>query len=157
MKLRPPAGLQNFAISLPTSLPFERQIDQALNNVAAKIEGNPITTKLMQIHAQLPVVEEVDLNTPLGRIRLPEISAPAPMPPALNSRRKEAMKAAIGSDISSVVGVIPVVGDVVSDVVEDVFGEKIRNSLNKAELDRYMKYDKMGPSTLAMARAFTKR
>lgn len=156
MRIKPPEFLQKSLVQVPSKLPGEDRLDQGLNMIADKLENNPIHTGLMQLHARLPVLEEVDMNTPLGQVRLPEVSAPEPNFPVLDSRKMEAMKAAIGTDISSVIGIIPAIGDVVSDIVEDVFGEKIRKTLTPGELTTYMKFDKLGPSTYAMARTFAK-
>lgn len=150
-------GANRIARQFLAELPFERQVDAALDNAEAKIAGHPVTKRLQEFHARLPAIPARDIPTPLGTVRIPEVKPPGPTPPKIDSRRREAMKAAIAIDVSSVVGVIPIVGDAVADVVEDVYAAKLRESLTTEEMDKYIKYDKLGPSTLALARTFAGR
>ena len=152
-----PRMIERRLSALPAKIPFESKVDRVLDRVAQVIAGNPISSTINRVFSMVPRVSEVDMPTPLGRIRLPEISVPMIAPPDLNENRREALKAAIGVDVSSLVGVIPVVVDIASDVIEDVFGENIKRSLSSQELSTYMRYDKLGPSTYAMMRTFARR
>ena len=142
---------------VPSKLPLEDTVDRGLDRVAKAIARNPITEVLSGIHTMLPSLPEVPTSTPLGEIHLPEVSAPIPYPPQVDARRREAIKAAVGTDLSSVIGIIPWVGDVASDIIEDIFGAKIKRTLTPGEYNTYLKYDKLGPSTYAMLRTFTRR
>ena len=100
------------------------------------------------------------LPTPFGRVELPGIREILPefppKPPEMDERRSKAMQHAVAIDISSIIGWIPVVGDVVADIVEDLHGAELRKTLTKEEMELYTKYDKVSPSTIALARAFIK-
>ena len=153
IRLKP---LERVLGKLPAKLPFEGTIDSALDKVGQKIENSTLRKKLERVHEKLPIVPGINMNTPFGGVKLPELSLPKPSLPQMDDRRKEAMKAAAVIDASFLVSLIPVVGDAVADNIEDTYGEKIRETLNGDELTTYMKYDRMGPSVLAMWRALTK-
>lgn len=157
MEIRLPQGIQDLLRRLPTELPLESTIDRALDELERRVAALPTTRILENLHSKLPVIPEVEVGTPLGMIKTPEISLPVPALPKIDDRRRTAVKAAIATDLSAVIGMIPVVGDVVADVVEDIYGARIRKVLTKEEMDTYMKYDKLGPSTYAMLRAFIRR
>ena len=63
------------------------------------------------------------------------------------------MKAAIGVDASQVIALIPAVGDVVADVIEDTHTDRLKESLTADEYNRYLKWDKSYPSSIALLRA----
>ena len=157
MELKPPGIIENILGRIPSSLPFEKTIDSALNNAEEKIASSPITKTAQNIHSKIPLLTEFNFPTPLGRIRVPEISVPEPTTPKLTENRREALKYAVGIDISSAIGYIPVVGDIIADVVEDVYGARLRKVLTPEEMDTYSKFDKLGPSTLAVLRMAIKK
>jgi len=139
---------------LLSKLPLEEQVDAILDSAARNAAAHPLVRRLAEIHSRLPALPERDMPTPFGAVRIPEIRVPEPLPPQMDERRREVVKAAAATDLSSIVGVIPVLGDAVADVVEDVFAAKIRDTLTKEEMDLYVRYDKLGPSTLAAIRTF---
>ena len=140
-----------------TKLPFEDKIDAVLNRVAQVVNDSPPTKLLQRLHEKAPRLPTVIIPTPLGTVGLPELSLPVPMLPQFGERRIKALKAAIGSDIGSLMGLIPVIGDAAGDVVEDIYAAEIRGNLSAAEFEEYKKWDKIGPSTTAMLRTFTKQ
>ena len=137
-----------------SKLPLEDQVDAALNSLAERVAGSPLVKRLEDIHGRLPVIPERSLPTPFGTVRTPEIKPPEPVPPKIDGRRREAMKAAIAIDLSFIVAVVPVVGDAASDVVGDIYTEKLKRVLTAEEFDLYIKYDRVGPSSIALARTF---
>lgn len=153
-ELRPPEFLRKIMTSIPDKFPLEDHIDVVIDRVGEHIKSSRPVQFMNSIQERLPFIPEQKLNTPFGSIITPEFSAPKIVPEGLDSRRKEALKTAIAIDISSAVGMIPVVGDVLSDIVEDTYGAKLRDTLTPDELDLYTKYDKLGPSTLGVVRAF---
>lgn len=155
-EINPPAFLRKLMTSIPDKFPLEGQIDRVIDSMGERIKTCKPVQVIEAIQERLPIIPEQDMNTPFGRIRLPELSVPKILPDVMDSRRKEALKAAIAIDLSSAVGMIPVVGDVASDVVEDTYGAKLRETLTPEEQLLYKKYDKIGPSTLGLLRAFAK-
>jgi hypothetical protein len=142
---------------LPAKLPFEDSLDKLLNNLAKKAYDNPAVLKLKQVQEQMPYVAETEFPTPFGTIKTPELGLPKVVPPEIDERRREAVKSAIAVDLSGIAALIPAVGDVIADVIEDTYGAKIKDTLTPEEFNLYTKYDKVGPSTLAMLRALLKR
>ena len=137
-------------------LPFEETVAGVVDKVLDAVEGNPISRALSRLHSKVPSIPAVRIPTPLGDVALPPIALPEPRAPSLNPRRREALKAALGSDLSGFIGLVPGVGDAVADTIEDIFGAKLRNTLTGPEMDEYMRQDKIGPSTLAAIRTFMK-
>lgn len=139
---------------------FEKALDNALDAATGRVntfvEKSPLATQYERFRERAPSIRERRFDTPLGRVITPEVSLPKLGHVELKPERREALKAAIAIDISSVIGIIPVVGDILADVVEDVYGGKLRDSLTKEEMDMYTKYDKAGPSTLAIMRTFVR-
>lgn len=135
-------------------LPFEDRVASGLNRVARAINESPPTRLLTKIQEKAPRLPELIVPTPLGTVGLPEISLPTPGLPQFNERKRKALKAAIGSDLGSLIGLIPVIGDAAGDLVEDMYGAEIRGNLTEGEYEQYKKWDKIGPSTMAMIRTF---
>lgn len=145
-------------IKLPATLPFEGAVDRALNSLAQKIEQSPSTQTLRKIHEKLPYLSEAKVGTPLGDIKLPSLEPPFLEPPRIDDRRREALKAAIGQDLSYFPGLIPVVGDIVADGMEDIFGAKIYETLTPEEFREFQSWDKKSPlSSIAMIQTFIRR
>lgn len=158
-------GNNGRAIPLPAKLELSgnplAQVDKTIGNLVDSltervntfIEQSPIARRYETLRHQAPYLPERDMDTPFGYIRTPELSLPELGKVTLSPEHREAFKAAVAIDISFVIGVIPVVGDILADVVEDTYGSKLRNSLTTSEMGWYTKYDKAGPSTLAVVRA----
>jgi len=156
-EIRPPRVVERLLRQIPNRLPLEETLDRALDSLEERVAEHPITKKLEELHSRLPVSPPIDLVTPLGTVKLPELSFPKPVPPKIDTRKREAVKAAIGQDLSYVPGLLPVVGDVLADAISDIFGAKIYETLTKEEFREFQKYDKISPlSTVAMLRVFTK-
>ncbi len=153
-ELRPPSFVRRIMTVIPPKFPFEDRIDSVIDSAGDHIRNSRPVQKIEAWQDRLPVISEQVMNTPLGRIKLPELSMPRILPDAMDSRRKEALKAALAIDLSSLIGVVPVVGDVASDIIEDTYGANLRSSLTSQEMDLYTKYDKLGPSTFGLLRAF---
>lgn len=103
-----------------------------------------------------PTLPEMTIPTPFGRVSLPEHKIEWPRLPAIEEKSTRAMKHAIGIDLSMIPGLLPVVGDVVADVVEDLHAAELRKILSPKQYDEFLKQDKIGPATIAMARTLTK-
>jgi hypothetical protein len=98
--------------------------------------------------------EEIPIPTPFGQVELPKPKLPKLKPPEMDERRGKAMAHSVAIDISSIIGWIPIIGDIVADVVEDLHGAELRKLLTPAEMEKYVKEDKVAPSTIAMLRTF---
>jgi len=103
-----------------------------------------------------PTLPETRVPTPFGVVHLPEKKIEPPKLPAFDGKSLEAMKHAIGIDLSMIPGTIPFVGDIVADVVEDLHGAELRKILTSKQYDEFLKQDKVAPATIAMARTLTK-
>lgn len=139
------------------SRPLEMAVDgilEATNQIGNAVARSPAGRLYQRVRERAPRLPETQVRTPFGPARLPEVGLPDFQELAMDQRRRDSMKAALATDVSSLVGIIPVLGDIVADVVEDTYAETIRRSLTPAELDTYMKFDKLGPSSLAMARTW---
>lgn len=128
-----------------------------VNNLMAKAADSPIGRGINNASKHLPYLRERPFATPFGRVKLPEVKLPELHEIELDARKREALKAAVGIDASMVIAIVPIVGDVIADIVEDVHQEAVRDTLNSEEMRAYTRYDKLGPSTLAMARTFMRQ
>ena len=106
------------------------------------------------VRVAIPAVEETRLDTPFGTVRAPEIGLPDLKRLTLDPRKRDAVKAAIAIDASGVVGLIPGIGDIAADVAEDTYGARLRQILTPQEMNQYTRFDKLGPSTVAVVRTF---
>lgn len=106
------------------------------------------------VQRSLPSLREINLPTPLGSVTTPEIGLPEISVLALDTRKREALKATLAIDFSGAIALFPGVGDAIADVIEDTYGAKLRGILTDREMGDYTKFDKLGPSTVALARVF---
>lgn len=127
------------------------QANRAFNGLADSRAG----TALSSVRNKLPSIQELNIPTPFGRIKTPEFSLPDIRSVQLDQRKRDAIKAAVGSDLAQIIALIPGVGDIAADIIEDTFGEKIRESMTPEQYANYMRHDKLGPSTVAVIRTFT--
>ena len=142
--------------SILSKLPFEAQLDRALDSIGKTIRENPVVKKVDEIQDRLPKIREVSIPTPLGKVKLVGGIDPWPRltPPKMDARRKEAIKASIGVDLASLFGIIPGWGDYIEEELSDIYMHKLRNTLTPKELDLFQKYDKLNPiDTIACIRA----
>ena len=149
-EIRLPQGLHQALSKVPDRLPFEDTVDRALDSLAARLEGNRVTKKLREIHANLPTAPEIELPGPFGVLKAPPLELPAPPPPKIDRRAKDTVKAALLDDISGVIEKIPVVGavaGVLSDSLEDTAMARIHDLLTPEEYARFKKKDKLSPLT----------
>jgi len=156
-----PEGIKRLLEGVPQGLPFEKTIDRGLNRLADTINASRLTKKLRGIHSQLPSLPEQRIATPLGEFKLPPVGLPVPGAPEVDNRKRQAIKAALGDDISGLIEKIPVVGAVVaplSDFLEDTAMAKVNEALTHEEYETFKKYDKISPlTTLAMLQTFLRR
>jgi len=96
---------------------------------------------------------EVKVPTPFGVVEVP-LEPPIPLPPQIDERRARALLHVLGKDLSAVFAAIPVVGDIIADVLQDLHGAEVRKLLTEEELRYYVRYDKVGPSLVAILRAY---
>lgn len=98
--------------------------------------------------------KEITMPTPFGFVHLPKVKIPKLKEPEIDERRGKALAHTVAIDISGIVGWIPIVGDIVADVVEDLHGAELRKLLTPAEMNKYVKEDKVAPSSIALVRTF---
>jgi len=98
--------------------------------------------------------KEIEMPTPFGLVHIPHPKLPKLGSPEIDERRGKAMAHTVAIDISGIIGWIPIVGDVVADVIEDLHGAELRKLLTPTEMNKYVKEDKVAPSTIAMIRTF---
>lgn len=126
----------------------------AVNGLMNRVSESPVGRGINNASEHLPYLRERPFVTPFGRVKLPEVKLPELRDVELDERKREALKATVGIDVAQVFGIVPVVGDLVADVVEDTHAEMLKNTLDESEFRAYTRYDKLGPSVLAMARTF---
>ncbi len=133
---------------------LDRVIDFSIESVNKVLEG-PGMEVFNVLRERGPQIPALDLPTPFGGVRTGALGLPEIQAIKLDPRKREAFKATIAIDLSSLIGLVPLIGDVIADVTEDTFGAKLRDLLSTEEMNFYTEFDKTGPSTLALARAFT--
>jgi hypothetical protein len=145
------------ALQKPTE-PLEMLVDKTTTALVDMLENvlinNQFSEGYRQVREAIPGIDALDLPTPLGEIRTPKLELPELELLTLSEQRREAIRLAVAIDLSSAVGVVPGLGDIVADIVEDTYGAQLRATLTPGEFARYMKFDKLGPSTIAILRAF---
>lgn len=142
---------------LPTKLPLEPVAARITDGICSIMRREPITNGINKIIEQIPIIPEKQYPTPFGTYKTPEFSIPELKLPTMDDRRREALKAAVIDDLSSLVEKIPVVGlaaGPISDAIEDTAMAKIHDTLTPKEYTWFLNYDKISPiTTLAMLRA----
>lgn len=139
------------------SLPLEAVLDRIVDNLTDLLNSaaaRPVADLYNNLRERFPHLKEQSLQTPLGRITTPEIGLPDLQGLTITPRRRDALKATIAIDLSTAIGLIPIIGDVAADIVEDIYGERLKELLTDREFTRYQRFDKLGPSTTALLRAF---
>jgi len=155
---------------LPDRLPLEEQVNDFLNRVSDFLEQLPTTRVAKQVEERLPVIESVEFPTPLGKIKTPRIEFPSFVPPRLDERAKEVVKAAVGDDLAdlaprvltTVAGWVPGIGPIlqgivqavagpIADAVEDTYMAKLRDTMTDEEWRYFREMDKVSPSTTIAA------
>ncbi len=116
-----------------------------------KLPGQEKRTKLFP-----PTLPKTRVPTPFGTVYLPEHKIGLPKMPSLDERTRSAMKHAVAMDLSLIPGLIPWVGDILSETVSDLHTAELRKILTPSQYDRFVKYDKVNPNTIALMRALGK-
>ena len=146
---------------LPAQLPFEDTVDRLLNRAAQAIDESRLGEALRRLDAAAPQLEGFHLPTPLGAIDTPALSLPVPIPPAMDARRREIVKAAAADDLSGLLEKVPWIGIItapLADAVEDIFGAKIEELMTPGERKVFREKDKVSPSTVVSTlQTFAKR
>ena len=146
---------------LPTTLPLENQVDALLNKLATTLEETRFTKMMRDLEARAPVIESIDFPTPFGKVRTPGLTLPVPVPPTMDQRRKEIVKAALADDLAGLVEKIPFVGAFawpIADAVEDTYLVKLQELMTPEEWRTFKEFDKVSPLTVAAAlRTFARR
>lgn len=137
---RPPA--------LPDTLPGEDRLDAALDRLASRLENSALVRRAKEIEDRLPSIESVEFPTPLGTIKTPALEPPTLVPPQIDERRREVLKAAALDDLAGLIAFIPVVGDIISDPIEDTAMAKLHDTLTPQETIVFQNADKALPLTL---------
>ena len=142
---------------LPDTLPFERQIDRALNGISGRINKSRVGSALRRLDDLSPSVESVEFPTPFGVITTPHLRLPELSPPALNERQRQAVKAAVAMDLAALVAIIPVVGDIVGNAIQDTYRPQLQKLLDPSESPGFNDRNKVSPSTtVALLQAIVK-
>lgn len=139
------------------SLPLEVVLDGIVDNLTNFLNSaaaQPAADFYDNLRERFPHLREQALQTPFGQITTPEVGLPDLRKLTITPRKRDALKAAIAIDLSTAVGLIPIVGDVAADIAEDTYGARLRELLTAREFELYQKFDKLGPSTTALLRAF---
>ena len=137
--------------------PLEALTDGAVNITStvgnAVLDGSPgkVYNKLQSM---APRLEEKPVISPLGNVRLPEISLPHLCGLRMDERKRDSIKYAVAVDVSELIGEIPVVGPIVGRMVEDIHVAEIRDMLGVEELILYMHFNKCGPAVPPMIRMY---
>lgn len=139
-----------------SKLPFENEIGNAIDQLHSQINDTAPMKKARELHAKIPQVPKVEVPTPFGEVTLPQMNPiPEPNLPALDDRKREALKNSVMMDLSAVISAIPVVGDIIGEEVSDLYTAQLRKNLTPAEYDKFLKYDKFNPlDTIACLRVF---
>jgi len=145
--------------SFLSKLPLEDQIDSLLGSISNRLRSNSISRFILQFESILPQIPSKEVPTPLGTIKTPEIHLPTIMPPQIDYRRKLAIKAAVGADISGLLNMVPGIGtylNPLADALFDTYYAKIVETMDPAEYKRFLEDDKVSPSTtLAALKTFS--
>ena len=97
------------------------------------------------------------LPTPFGKVYLPDIRTLKMGLPQVDSRRKEAVRHAVGMDFTGVLGLIPYVGALVGGQIADLHFAEMRRLLTPSEMDKFIEADKRIPSNgVALLYSFVK-
>ncbi len=143
---------------LPDKIPGEAKIGRGVDKILNIMERDPLLKAVNALIEKIPIVPEKTFSTPLGTYKTPEFYLPKLTPARMDIRQREAFKAAVVVDISSVIDMIPGVGalaGVVANSMADTADAKIHETLNAKEDDYFTSYDKADPlSTIALMRAF---
>ena len=156
------AGAFNRALDIgtpifPSKLPFESELRSLLNRASHVSNSVPIRM-LNQFISSTPYLAEKQVGTPLGLVKLPPLDLPVVKVPEMDDRQMEAMKAAIGKDLSYIPALIPVVGDTLANITSDTFEAKISEILTSDEWGEFKRWDKKSPlSAIAMAQTLVRR
>lgn len=146
---------------LPDKLPLEEAVDRLLTSAARRFEQSRVAETLHRIEDSLPVLESTTFPTPLGTIKTPRLQGPSfSTPPGIDSRRREIVKAAVGSDLMEAVEGIPGVGAIVVLVTNPLghsFDEKIARQMTPQEFNAYQVDSRSSVlKSISALRAFTR-
>ena len=102
------------------------------------------------------ILPSIKLPTPFGgEISLPALGPPPlEVPKILDERGVKAIGHGLGEDAAQLIGLIPWIGDIAADILEDLHKAEIKKILTPDEYDRFLQYDKVMPTTVALARIF---
>lgn len=102
----------------------------------------------------MQIAKGIRIPTPFGgSIKTPAIETPPMSLPAKpDAHGRKALGLALGKDAAMVVGLIPYVGEIPQAMLEDMHEGEILSNLSADEFRTYVEYNKVFPSTVAMAR-----
>ncbi len=145
---------------MPEKLPGEDFISHGVDRVLALVEKDPLLKAVNYLVDKIPIVSEKTYRTPLGNFKTPEFYIPKISPAHMDERKREAFKAAVLVDVSSLVAKIPWLGTFAgpaADAVEDTAYAKIHDTLTPEEDKFFKSYDKVDPlSTISMIRTMVR-
>jgi hypothetical protein len=104
----------------------------------------------------MEILPPIKLPTPFGKeISLPALETPPlELPSMPDERGRRAIGHGLGQDLAQVIGIVPWVGDLLHDMLEDMHQAEINKILTAEELKKFNEYNKVLPSSVAMARIF---
>lgn len=145
---------------LPEKLPGEDIVSRGVDKILSLVERDPLLNALNRLVDKIPIVPEKAYRTPLGDFKTPEFYIPRLTPARMDERTREAFKASVLVDVSSLIAKIPWLGAVAgpaADAVEDTAYAKIHDTLTPEEDKFFKSYDKVDPlSTVAMIRTMVR-
>lgn len=100
------------------------------------------------------IMSGIKIPTPFGgSISTPPIETPPlTLPKMPDDHARKAIGHALGEDASQIVALIPWAGDVLSDILSDLHYAEIVKILTPDEYQKFVEYNKMFPSSVAMVR-----
>jgi hypothetical protein len=145
---------------MPDKLPGEDVVSRGVDKILSLMERDPILKGINRLVDKIPIVHEKTYHTPLGDFKTPEFYIPKLTPALMDERKREAIKASVLVDMSSLIAKIPYLGAAAgpaADAVEDTGYAKIHDTLTPEEDKFFKSYDKVDPlSTVAVLRAMVR-
>lgn len=152
--------LPDLPAGLPDKLPLEDVISRDVDRILSIVERDPFLNLINGLIRRIPIIPEKRYPTPWGAYKTPEFYIPEITPAKFDGRQREALKAAIMTDLSSLVEMIPFLGAAagpIADSIEDTAYAKIHDTLTTEEDGYFKSYDKVDPlSTIAMIRTLVR-
>ena len=141
---------------LPSKIPGQDMFEKTTLILADKLTNSTPMRLLDALMDKVPYPQEMEISTPFGDVRVPPLNLPrVKMPDLTDERKMEAVRAAVGGDISSLAQFIPFVGQYVAEPLCDTFSAKLQETLHPEEYTMYKRWEKKSPlSVIAVIQTF---